>query len=96
MEVNVLGSGKLVIVSAAGGAALLMGGLFATSAFVSAQEPSPTPAAEEQVPQDQQAPSDDGSTPRSREECDKDGSSGSSGSGSTGATGRGVDNARYF
>jgi hypothetical protein len=77
------------VASAVGGAALLAGGLFAGAAFVSAQEPSPTPGVE------QQAPSDDGTTtPKSREECEKDGTSGSGTS--SGVRGRSADDSRYF
>ena len=88
MEVN--GSKKLMVASAVGGAALFAGALFAGSTFVSAQEQSPTPGVEQQqTPDDQQTPRDDGTTPKSREDCEKDGN---------GASGRGFNdgNSRYL
>jgi hypothetical protein len=107
VEVNVFGSRKLVVASAVGGGALLLGGLFAGSALVSAQEPSPTPGTEQQqqtpAPQDgERAPRGDGTTPKSREECEKDGaqpdgsSSSSSSGSSSGVRGSGAGNGRYF
>ncbi len=88
---NVMGSKRLVLASAVGGAALIGAGLFAGGAFVSAQEVTPTPGAEQQ----QTAPSDGTTTPKSKEDCERDGAGGT-GTGTPGTSSTRSDNSRYF
>jgi len=74
-----VGSMRLALASAVGGAALIFGALFVGGAFVSAQEPAPTPGAEQQ----QTAPEDGNRTPKSKEDCEREKAEGSSSGSST-------------